>query len=110
MINEAFARKFFSGRHPLGMRVTTVDDDTRTPYQVVGVAGNARTVDVRGQVEPRYYVSAEQPPHSPISPTFIVRTATDSASVMAAVRAGITRWHPRCRSSRRSRFRSAWRR
>ena len=89
VINEAFARKFFAGRHPLGMRVTTVDDVTRTPYQVVGVAGNAHTVDARGQVEPRYYVSAEQPPQSPSSPTFIVRTATDSASVMAAIRAGI---------------------
>ena len=94
VINEAFARKFFAGRHPLGMRVTTVDDVTRTPYQVVGVAGNAHTVDVRGQVEPRYYVSAEQPPQSPSSPTFIVRTATDSGSVMAAIRAGIQEVDP----------------
>jgi predicted permease len=94
VINEAFARKFFSGRHPLGMRVTTVEDGNRTPYQVVGIARNAHTDDVRGDVEPRYYVSAEQPPHSPASPTFLIRTATDSPSVMAWIRAGIQEVDP----------------
>ena len=68
--------------------------ETRTSYQVVGVARNAHTDDVRGQVEPRYYVSAEQPPHSPRSPTFIIRTATDSSSVMAGIRAGIQEVDP----------------
>ena len=94
VINEAFASKFFAGRHPLGMRVTTVGDGTRTPCQVVGVARDAHTDDVRGQVAPRYYVAAEQPPHSPASPTFIVRTAIDSPSVMAGVRAGIQEVDP----------------
>ena len=94
VINDAFVRKFFAGRNPLGMRVTTVDNGNRTSYQVVGVARNAHTDDVRGQVEPRYYVSAEQPPHSPRSPTFIIRTATDSSSVMAGIRAGIQEVDP----------------
>ena len=68
--------------------------ETALSYQVVGVARNAHTDDVRGQVEPRYYVSAEQPPHSPRSPTFIIRTATDSSSVMAGIRAGIQEVDP----------------
>jgi predicted permease len=94
VINDAFVRKFFAGRNPLGMRVTTVDNENRTSYQVVGVARNAHTDDVRGQVEPRYYVSAEQPPHSSRSPTFIIRTATDSPSVMGGIRAAIQEVDP----------------
>jgi ABC-type lipoprotein release transport system permease subunit len=76
------------------MRVTNVDDGNRISYQVVGVARNAHTDDVRSQVVPRYYVSAEQPPHSPRSPTFMIRTATDSSSVMAGVREGIQEVDP----------------
>jgi predicted permease len=30
VVNDAFVRKFFAGRNPLGMRVTTVDNETRT--------------------------------------------------------------------------------
>ena len=65
VINEAFAKRFFDRRNPIGMRITSVDDDDeRTAYQVVGVARNARTQSLRGDVEPRYFVPAEQPPSS----------------------------------------------
>jgi ABC-type antimicrobial peptide transport system permease subunit len=57
----------------------------------VGVAGNARTASLRGDVEPRYFVAAMQPPASAASPTFLIRTATDTAPVLAAVRKTIER-------------------
>ena len=92
VINEAFANRFFDGRNPIGMHITSIDDDDkRTAYQVVGVAKNARTKNLRGEVKPRYFVAATQAPASVQSPTFLIRTATDTAPVMAAVRKTIQR-------------------
>ena len=56
---EAFAKRFFDGRNPIGMRITSIDEDRRTTYQVVGVARNAHTQNLRGEVEPRYFVAAD---------------------------------------------------
>ena len=74
VINEAFAKRFFDRRNPIGMRITSVDGDRRATYQVVGVARNAHTQNLRDRVEPRYFVPATEPP--PNSPTFLIRTAT----------------------------------
>jgi predicted permease len=102
VINEAFAKRFFDQRNPIGMRITTVDDDNRTSYQVVGIARNSRTHSrfrgllaigltegLRGDVEPRYFVAARQRPSSSNSPTLLIRTATETGPVLAAVRKAI---------------------
>ena len=89
VINEAFARRFFDQRNPIGMRITLVNDDRRTSYQVVGVANNARTHSLRGDVEPRYFVPAKQPSSSANSPTLLIRTTTETGPVLAAVRKAI---------------------
>jgi predicted permease len=91
VINEAFAKRFFDARNPIGMRITSVDEDKRTAYQVVGVARNARTKGLRGEVEPRYFVAAGQSPSSVSSPFFLIRTAMESGPVMAAVRKRVER-------------------
>jgi hypothetical protein len=92
VINEAFAKRFFDRRHPIGMRIRLVnDDDARSAFQVVGVARNARTQSLRGDVKPRFFVPAEQRPSSAERPTFLIRTAAESAPVMPAVRTTIRR-------------------
>jgi predicted permease len=92
VINEAFAKQFFDGRNPIGMRLTAIDDDKRTTCQVVGVAKNAHTQrPLRGDVEPRFFVAAEQSPSSVNSPIFLIRTATGTGPVLAAVRQTIRR-------------------
>jgi predicted permease len=90
VINEAFAKRFFD-RNPIGMRVTAINNEKRTTYQVVGVAKNARTENLRGDVEPRFFVPAGQPPLAENNPTFLIRTAPGTAPVMAAVRKSIQR-------------------
>ncbi len=90
VINEAFARRFFSGRNPLGMRITLTDADHKAEYHVVGVAKDARTEDLRGPVKPRFFTAAGQdPPRT--SPTFLIRTATETAPIAIAVRKAIQR-------------------
>ena len=91
VINEAFAKRFFNGRNPIGMRVTSSNNDKRTTYQVVGLAKNARTQSLRGDVEPRFFVPSEQPPLAENNPTFLIRTATGTMPVMTAVRQSIQR-------------------
>jgi putative ABC transport system permease protein len=92
VINEAFARRFFAGRNPIGLRIAAMGgDDERTTYQVVGVTRNARTQRLRGDVPPRYFVPARQPPSSMDSPIFLIRTTTGTAPVIAAVRKSIQR-------------------
>jgi predicted permease len=88
VINEAFARKFFPARNPLGQRLTVIDSDRRVAYQIAGIAKNSRAQQLRGDVEPQYYVAAQQLPEAMDSATFLIRTATnaDRASVLAAAR------------------------
>jgi predicted permease len=87
IINEAFARRFFDRRNPIGLHVSTGGDDTRVSYRIVGVAANARTRDLRGEIEPRFFVPAGQAP-SP-SPTFLIRASTNTPAAVAAVRQSI---------------------
>jgi predicted permease len=89
VINEAFAKRFFAGRNPIGTRITSSNNDKRTTYQVVGVAKNARTQALRGEVEPRFFVPAEQPPIDAGNPTFLIRATTGITPVMTAVRRSI---------------------
>jgi predicted permease len=86
VVNEAFVREHFGGRDPLGMHVTTIDDGVRTPYEVVGVVADARTQSVRDDVEPRFFVPAEQRPSQATSRTFVIRTGSSAAGVIPAVR------------------------
>ncbi len=90
VINEEFAKRFFDGRNPIGMRITSTGrNDKRTTYVVVGIARNARTQKLRGEVVPRYFIPAAQTQASAKSPFFLIRTAAESAPVLAAVRQSI---------------------
>jgi predicted small integral membrane protein len=91
VINEAFAKLFFVGRNPIGMRLTSIGEDRRTAYQVVGVSKNLRTHRLRGEVEPRYYIAAEQSPSVSNEPFFLIRTGPETGPVMTAVRKAIGR-------------------
>jgi predicted permease len=86
VINESFAKRFFEGRNPIGMHLTTDYGSARASYQVVGVARNMRTQGLRGDVEPRYFLPAEQSAFVMDSPFFLIRTATESAPVLTSVR------------------------
>ena len=94
VINEAFARRFFAGRNPLGMHVTQIYGNERNTFEVVGVARDARGRSLRGEVEHRFYVPAAQA-ISPLSEAvFAVRTAAEPSSVIAGVRRAVLSWDP----------------
>jgi predicted permease len=91
VVNEAFVKRFFDRRNPIGTRITMVNDDQNrsSPYHIVGVVNNAHTQKLRGDVAPRFYVTAKEPASSSNSPTFLIRTIADPAPVLAAVRKAV---------------------
>jgi predicted permease len=85
VVNEAFVRRFLPGRSPIGARLARVDN-LRRPYEIVGVVADAHIHGLRGDVEPRFFVPAEQRRSLGGSRTFLIRTASDPIAIMAAVR------------------------
>jgi hypothetical protein len=82
VINEAFAKRFFAGRNPLGMHVDM--------YEIVGVVEDSRNRSLRDEIEPRFYVPAAQPTDVPPRfITFTVRTVGEPSGVLAGVRRAI---------------------
>jgi len=82
VINDLFARKFFQLRNPIGLHITLVDDPAeRTACEIVGVARDARTAGLRGEVEARFF----RPATSAASPTLLIRTTTDPRGMVATV-------------------------
>jgi predicted permease len=93
VINEAFANRFFARRNPVGLRITSVEDNERATYLVVGVAKDARTRSPRQTVEPRMFIAGRQQPPGAGTPTFLVRAQSD-APIATAVRQAIMEVDP----------------
>jgi predicted permease len=88
VINETFAKRFFDRRNPLGLHVTTVDDNrnAREAFEIVGVVRDSRQTALRGAVEHRFYVSAAQGEGNIGAVTFLIRPHGDGSSVLAEAR------------------------
>ncbi|HLW55259.1 MAG TPA: ABC transporter permease [Candidatus Angelobacter sp.] len=87
VINEAFAKKFFAGRNPIGRHVTDKFGDMKVTYEVVGVAKDSRDHRLKGDIPPRYFIPADQFMTGPPDwATFEIRTAGDPDQMLGAVR------------------------
>ena len=95
VINETFARRFFAGRHPIGLHVTQRYADQSHTYEVVGVVKDSRQNRLRGRIEHRFYTPATQPAASISAVSFIIRPRGDGADVLPAVRRVIQQAEPR---------------
>ena len=65
VINEAFARKFFTNEDPIGKHFGK-DEENSKQYEVVGIAQDARylTYDFDQPIQPFYFLSAAQDDYS----------------------------------------------
>jgi predicted permease len=88
VINEAAARKYFAGKNPVGRRFSNVIEK-RTDIEIVGVVRDARYNSLREPPPPTMY----QPLLQRCCPgvTVEVRTASDPAGLIAAVRDAVRR-------------------
>ncbi len=81
IVDEAFAKRYFPNQNPLGHRFG-LDPANDTRYQIVGVVGNSRYNDLRGEAVPTVYE-----PYRPGGTThFAIRTTMDSARLAETVR------------------------
>jgi putative ABC transport system permease protein len=81
--SEAFARHYFSGRDPIGKLVTIENYDTH-PYQIVGIAGDAKYIELREPAPRTVYLNMFQ--ENRTVNQFAVRTSSDPYAVSAEVR------------------------
>jgi predicted permease len=94
VINEAFARRFFDGRNPIGLHITQQYADMRSTYEVVGVVRDSRQSALRGEIEPRFYTPITQPAAVVSGVNFIIRQRGNSSAVLADVRQVFQRTEP----------------
>ena len=61
IINEVFAQRFFAKENPVGRHIGNAeheDEPTKAPqpgYLIIGLAGNAKYADLRGELKPTMY-------------------------------------------------------
>jgi len=82
IVDEAFARRFFPGRDPLGRQILAVGEEWR---RVVGVVGSVRRRGLQGEPEPQYYVPLGQDPRDAMD--LVVRAAgSEPGRLVPAIR------------------------
>ncbi|BDC49047.1 hypothetical protein F183_A13630 [Bryobacterales bacterium F-183] len=95
VINEAFAKRFFAGRNPLGLHITQIFGNQRNTYEVVGVAKNSRKRSLRGDIEHRFFVPSAQPIDPARFVTFAVRTVGPPNRVITDLRRAVQAEDPK---------------
>ena len=80
IVNEAFAKKFFSGANPIGEHIL-LDQGTNEPataMEIVGVVGNTRHESLAIEPIPEFYVPFEQSPDRRMH--IVLRTSAEKLS------------------------------
>ena len=92
IISEEMARRYWPDEDPIGKSVTLMSFG-RTPFTVIGVAGNVRTVALESDSNPMTYTST--PFAASWNPmNLVIRTSGDPASQVAAVRSQLASIDP----------------
>jgi predicted permease len=91
IVNEAAARKFFPGENPIGRRFGG-SPETSGEMEIVGMLRDVRYNSLREPAPPTLYVPYLQ--YGPDDLVFTVRTASDPATILSAVREAMTAVNP----------------
>jgi predicted permease len=96
IVNEAFARKFFEGRNPVGHVVEIRRGKALwAQMEIVGYVRDACYSTVRETIQPTVYLPAE----SRDGTTILVRTASDPSTFAGVLRAELQRLRPGLRAA-----------
>jgi predicted permease len=91
IVNESFAKKYFSGGGAIGRRLS-VDSDEKEWIEIVGVVRDSKHEQLREKAHSYLFVPYLQQ-RTPVV-TFYVRTRQDPVSLAATVRAAVKRQDP----------------
>ena len=81
IVNQAMARRYFPGVNPIGKHVAIGSEQS---YEIVGLAGDAKTVELRDPPYPTIYFNMFQ--ESRLQDQFELRTSVDPESMAGTVR------------------------
>ena len=88
VVNLALARKYFSGADAVGKRITYGRPQDKAPWiTIVGVVGDEQQDALEKAAQPQVYSPIRQQMQNPM--TFVIRSALDPASAIAAARAEV---------------------
>jgi putative ABC transport system permease protein len=81
IVNQAMARRYFPGVNPIGKHVAVGSEQ---PYEIIGLAGDAKAVELRDAPYPTIYFNMFQ--ESRLLHQFELRTSVDPESLTGTVR------------------------
>jgi putative ABC transport system permease protein len=90
LINQTTAEQNFAGEDPVGKRIgfgATNRQGQPVWFEIVGVAGNVRSMELREEPSPEVYLSSQQDAFSEMS--FVIRTQIEPEGLAAAVREAV---------------------
>jgi putative ABC transport system permease protein len=91
VINHALAQRDFGNENPLGKRINFGNSDSNGQpvwFEIVGVAANVRSLELREEPAPEFYFSYLQNPFEKMS--IVIRSAIEPEGLVAAVRQAVT--------------------
>jgi len=87
IVNQSFARKFFSDGDPVGKHITPGISDggvKEVPREIIAVVGDVKASGLKKDIRPQYYLPLAQA--VVLSPTLVVRTAVDPVTLTVPLR------------------------
>jgi macrolide transport system ATP-binding/permease protein len=87
IINNAFAKKYFPGRDPIGEKVAQFDLDPKQIWEVVGVVDDIKDGSLDSEIWPAIYFPFKQNPGDGFS--LVVRTSQNEGSLLPAMVAAV---------------------
>jgi len=99
VVNRAFEKQYFAGRHAMGARVRIGGSDSTKNYHIVGIVDDVRHNALIGTVKPQFYVTLGQfavaPGNTRRLMSLVVKTDGDPKRLVSAVRAQVKAIDPR---------------
>jgi predicted permease len=94
VINEAFAKKFFKGRDPVGLHIGMGSDPgTKTDIQIIGVVKDIKYTNLRDEIPPQCFLPYLADKYIGFM-TVYIRTTLDTQQLAAALRAKVRQLDP----------------
>jgi putative ABC transport system permease protein len=90
IVNETFAKKYLGGVNPVGASFRVKSESKETgPYQIVGLAKDAKLYDLREEFLPTMYMPVAQKAHPEQEETILIRSETSLFGLISSLKSTV---------------------
>jgi predicted permease len=90
IVNETFAKKYLGGGNPVGATFRVKSESKETgPYQIVGLAKDAKLYDLREEFLPTMYMPVAQKAHPEQEETILIRSETSLFGLISSLKSTV---------------------